>query len=334
MEVLKVRNVNQALHDGLIMLWHQGRKRSSRNGEVRVLDTPVTTVYEKPAERVLFWEARDANPFFHLYESLWMLGGRRDVDSIAFYVDRMRTFSDDGSTLHGAYGHRWLFHFGFDQLAKIGEALRINPEDRRCVLQVWDAENDLAVSSKDIPCNTHAYFSVSYEGNLDMTVSCRSNDIIWGAYGANAVHWSMLQEYVAALAKRPVGTYYQVSNNYHAYTDVFQPLFDELMANHLAPFHSVYGSRIKPYPLVNTDPEEWGRDLESFLDEPAGKVRDPFFSCVAVPAHDAYRFHKDGSALEALKQAEKVQATDWRLAMVQWLQRRNSKEFSDALHSP
>ncbi len=327
MEVLKVRNVNHALPAGMSLLWEHGRIRGSRNGQVRVMETPVTTVYQKPTERVLFWEVRDANPFFHLYESLWMLGGRRDVASVAYYVKRMNTFSDDGWLLHGAYGHRWRYHFGFDQLLKIGEALRLNPEDRRCVLQVWDATEDLAVPSKDIPCNTQAYFSVGWDGKLDMTVCCRSNDIIWGAYGANAVHWSMLQEYIAALAKRPVGTYYQISNNYHAYLDVFQPLFETLEKNSVAPLYQDYERlRIQPSPLVNTDPEEWGKDLEAFLDEDSGKLRDPFFTGVAVHAHDAYRYHKDGLPLVALEHAERVLANDWRLAMCQWLARHNRKE--------
>ena len=43
-------------------------------------------------------------------------------------------------------------------------------------------------------------------GRLQMTVHCRSNDIIWGTYGANAVHFSILQEYVAARIGVDLGT--------------------------------------------------------------------------------------------------------------------------------
>ena len=50
-----------------------------------------------------------------------------------------------------------------------------------------------------------------------MSIVNRSNDMIWGAYGANAVHMSMLLEYMAAMTGFQVGIYYQISNNLHAY---------------------------------------------------------------------------------------------------------------------
>jgi thymidylate synthase len=54
---------------------------------------------------------------------------------------------------------------------------------------------------------------------LDLTVLCRSNDVVWGAYGANAVHFSVLQEYLAGRIGVDVGVMYQFSNNYHGYVD-------------------------------------------------------------------------------------------------------------------
>lgn len=198
MHVINARNVQDALLSGLPFLKFKGVKRSSRNGEVLVAEGPVTTEYARPRERVLLLPERDANPFFHLFESLWMLNGNEDVAPLVHYVKRMATFSDDGKIFHGAYGHRWQHHFHFDQLTLIIRALKANPDDRRCVLQMWDTIADLGWPKRDIPCNTQAYFSRDYLGRLDMTVCCRSNDIIWGAYGANAVHFSMLQEFLAA----------------------------------------------------------------------------------------------------------------------------------------
>ena len=46
--------------------------------------------------------------------------------------------------------------------------------------------------------------------------------MIWGAYGANAVHMSILLEYMAARIDCAVGTYYQFSNNLHAYVDTLE----------------------------------------------------------------------------------------------------------------
>jgi hypothetical protein len=115
---LVFRNVNEAFYQ---MVWgfhdpgmgqHCGVSiptdvTSSRYGEVMVVDEPLTVTFEKPTERVLFNVARDANVFFHLYESLWMLAGRNDVAPLAYYNSRMPEFSDEGTVLNGAYGYRW-----------------------------------------------------------------------------------------------------------------------------------------------------------------------------------------------------------------------------------
>ncbi|WP_217469305.1 thymidylate synthase, partial [Staphylococcus aureus] len=77
-----------------------------------------------------------------------MLAGRNDVAFVSGYVARMATFSDDGQTFHGAYGYRWRQHFGFDQLNAVVKALKANPDDRRCVVQMWSAQDDLGREGK------------------------------------------------------------------------------------------------------------------------------------------------------------------------------------------
>lgn len=107
MHVLHVRNVNAALQRGVHLIFNEGVRRDSRNGPVKVIPEPVTTVYRKPLERVLFAAERDANPFFHFFEALWMLAGRSDVHFPARFAGNIVNYSDDGDTLHGAYGRRW-----------------------------------------------------------------------------------------------------------------------------------------------------------------------------------------------------------------------------------
>ena len=59
-----------------------------------------------------------------------------------------------------------------------------------------------------------------------MTVCCRSNDIIWGTYGTNAVHFSMLQEYLAARLNAQLGVYRHISDSFHAYSSVLEKVKD------------------------------------------------------------------------------------------------------------
>ena len=64
MKVIDVRNVNQAFMWGIDLFNSEAnyREQESRNGPTREILTPVTTVYSRPWQRVLFREERDANP--------------------------------------------------------------------------------------------------------------------------------------------------------------------------------------------------------------------------------------------------------------------------------
>jgi thymidylate synthase len=234
MRVVQVRNVSEAwgrLEETL----RGAQQEQSRAGPVLVATCPVTTVYERPTERVLFCPQRDANPFFHLMEALWMLAGRQDAGFLNRYIrDFGPRFAETDGTVHGAYGHRWRHALGLDQLDEVVEKLSRNFQDRQAVIQMWDGarrhspyapfremgSDDLTGDWRDRPCNTHVYLRVRWSGGvpvLDLTVLCRSNDAIWGAYGANAVHFSVLQEYLAARIAVGVGRMYQFSNNFHVY---------------------------------------------------------------------------------------------------------------------
>ena len=141
-----------------------------------------------------------------------------------------------------------------DQIETLVSHLQANPHSRRAVLQMWDPAIDLYKlgTGKDLCCNLCICFSIGLgtckhcegtgqvtagkvpchrcEGKphdrptlLDMTVFNRSNDLIWGMLGSNYVHFSMLQEYMAARLELEVGRYHQVTNNLHVYTQRFKP---------------------------------------------------------------------------------------------------------------
>lgn len=339
MKVIEARNVHAAFPLALDYLFRNGVPRDSRNGPVLISPLPVTTCYLDPMERVLFWPARDANPFFHLFEALWMLAGRNDVKFLLQFAGQMKEYSDDGITLHGAYGYRWR-RSKFDQLSYIVERLQENLDDRRQVLQMWDAREDLRFQKgmKDLPCNTQAYFQRGADGALDMMVTCRSNDIVWGCYGANAVHFSMLQEYLAAWIGCPVGHYWHVSFNWHGYLSTLEPLRELGTA---AGDWIWSGPPANPYvqfdtvPLVDLPIRSWDEHLKSFLNwtlvpEDVGlKIEKSFFTKVAAPLWSGHHLYKTlkgedrfTAALEAIDHCE---ALDWKRACREWIERRQVK---------
>ena len=312
------RCVSEALYVVSRDIKRYGELVETRNGPAYEYSVPIGTTYLQPKERVIFYPERDANPFFHCLESLWMLGGRNDVAYVSKYSGNIKNYSDNGSTYHGAYGYRWRKWFHYDQLEVAAHRLRTFPNDRRTVVTMWDANTDLQQGndSKDLPCNTQIYFGVR-KGKLNMTVVNRSNDLVWGAYGANAVHMSFLLEYMAAKIGVGVGTYTQFSNNLHAYVETL----DKVM--------SIPNPDFDPYldfdpkelvPLVE-DPAVFDYEVNAFLDGQRG-FSEPFLETVAVPMASAWELYKAGDFLGALRLCELIAAPDWNKACTEWMERR------------
>lgn len=323
-KAIDASNVNEALHKGLMEILDWGKEEDSRNGPVLVMTEPVFTTYFNPTQRVLFNPVRDANPFFHIMEALWMLAGRNDVAWPSFFAANMKNYTDDGKTYHGAYGYRWRNWFGYDQLVSIARELNSNPDSRRCVLTMWDGGKDpqmAAQGGKDVPCNTQAYFDVR-GGRLNMTVCNRSNDVIWGAYGANSVHFSFLMEYLAHFIGVPVGIYRHLSNNFHVYLEKYPrgKLRDMMDAT-----SDLYNEQMQLVPLVpdHTSMCVFDEAVKQFLDNPMERREYdiPFLDDVAQPAYNAFVARK-ADPDRAFSCANQIAADDWRIACIEWLQRR------------
>jgi len=261
-------------------------------------------------------------------ESIWMVAGRDDAAFLNRFVkDFGERFAEEDGILHGAYGRRWRDHFVWleayapdspmpylDQIDHCVELLKKNPDDRRVVIQMWNAECDLGAKKRDVPCNTQLYLRI-VQGALDMTIMCRSNDIIWGAYGANAVHFSFLQEVMAAGIGCRVGKLYQMSNNWHGYTSIL----DKQDPSDVTDFYAA--GMVTPRPIVE--------NYEYFLTEARNFCRDEgtvwtnsFFPEVAIPMMRVHTALREEGAAKAIGLCHWIQAPDWQLAAKRWLSRR------------
>jgi len=320
-------------HVGLpLMINHaldSGFPQASRNGPTLEFDGITTIEYLKPLERQIFCPIRDENPFFNYLEGLWMLAGRNDLSFLAKIVKNMANFSDDGKTFNAAYGFRMRNHFGFDQLREVVNQLRQNHDTRQAVVQLW-CTLDLNKVTKDKACNTQMVFKIR-GGKLHLTVFNRSNDLIWGALGANKSHFSMIQEYVAAAVGVKVGHYYQVSNCMHVYTDL--PAWNKLVEHYR---HDVMLGAIRvndpyteidnePFPLVN-DPDTFLSECAHFCEYPESTAKNysnQSLIRVAQPLYFAYAQHKSGDTHGAINLLQRYMSQcDFKTASIEWLQRR------------
>jgi hypothetical protein len=211
---------------------------------------------------------------------------------------------------------------------------------------MWNVEDDLLKidTTKDTCCNLCAKFSLrpasqeeiethAHNGYvLNMTVYNRSNDLIWGTLGANAVHFSFLQEYVAACIGCGVGVYNQISDDQHVYVDRFEP--EKWLADETVNFYGdLRPSDINIVPLVK-DPVTFDREVVEFVDlhghncvaneEPEVEFSEPFLQNVAHPMCIAFHHHKLRDYDAALEYANDVEADDWCIAATNWLQKRKA----------
>jgi thymidylate synthase len=322
----------------------------SRNGPVVSINVPVCVTYERPTERVLFHPGRDCNPFFHIVESMWMLAGMNNLGPLVHYVSNFGDYSDDNETLNGAYGYRWrngVQRPGFseaqrDQLNILVEHLKSTPNSRRAVLQMWNVEDDLLKidSSKDVCCNLSVCFSIRKEsqsegevavygedpGSLDMTVFNRSNDAIWGLAGANAVHFSFLQEYIATRLQMNVGKYHQITNNLHVYTK--NQDFDKWSETDIDHYMVLEQKEQIFVPLL-VDDETFLKEIRLLLGTPYDIANivptEPFLLKVVHPMMHAYNLHKKRRYDESMFFCQQILAPDWRKVAIEWIQRREAK---------
>ena len=115
-----------------------------------------------------------------------------------------------------------------------------DPDTRRCVLSIWNADFDLATSSKDIPCNDLLMFKIR-NGELYTTISNRSNDLHWGV-PTNVFQFSVLTELLSnvlgiSLAKQ---THNSQSLHFYANNEIAGKMHKEYANTLGSPLFDIY----------------------------------------------------------------------------------------------
>jgi thymidylate synthase len=325
-------NVNQLFEDGLWRFKISGVKDDSRNGPVYVMPEPVLTRIKSPRERVLFYERRDANPIFHLMESIWILAGRRDVEFLKQFNSNIDKYSDDGKIFNAPYGYRMRKQFEIDQLNSIVDILKLEPNSRQAVIQLWDA-NDLLKDTLDRACNTQMVFAIR-NGRLNLTVFNRSNDFWFGYAGANIVHFTMIQEFVAIALDIPVGEYYTVSNNLHLYTELYDALPDMCAPPSSTEYDFYSMGYVHPYNLYskeNGSSDSFLNECSIFCEDPLNEKDyeyvHPFFKEVAFPMA-MISFKRKSKISSGKEHLDDIKASDWKLAVQIYIDNREKKNVS------
>jgi len=145
--------------------------------------------------------------------------------------------------------------------------------------------------------------------------------MIWGAYGANVVQFSMLQEYMAGKLEIEMGSYNQISDSFHVYTN--NPQWKAISELPYADYNP-YKYAVQSVPIMY-NPDKWDEDLTQFLSHVDSwnmynntyMYHNNWFRDVAEPMYLTWRLHKEDKT--GYKHYANIQASDWRTAAEYWL---------------
>ncbi len=175
----------------------------------------VVLELRNPRARLSRTETR-GKPFSCLGELLWYLSRDNRLEFIQYYIERYNKESEDDETIHGGYGRRLFSHESHDQVRTLIETLRLKPDTRRAVLQIFEPQ-DTARRYLEVPCTLAMQFALR-RGKLDLMVTMRSQDAYLGL-PHDIFCFTMLQEIVARSVGADVGHYIQFVGSLHLYDD-------------------------------------------------------------------------------------------------------------------
>lgn len=247
----KFKNLNQALIGMSKELLKNGVQRKTRGFDCIELPEPVLICIENPSDHYINIPERKWNKILPFVESLWLALGLNDLDVLpGNYVKNLYNFSDNNRTWRSGYGPRLRFYSGFmndydiserkygkitsgingitDQFKYIIESFKRDINTRQAVISIADPSKDCfntdgnLKQTKDYPCTRSLHFQLNTNGELDLIVDMRSNDILYGFSAINTFNFCLIQEYIANIVGVPVGKYYHKADNFHFY-DNFRP---------------------------------------------------------------------------------------------------------------
>ncbi len=187
-----------------------------------------------------------------IHELLWFLKGDTNV---AYLHEQKVTiwdeWADESGDLGRIYGAQWRDWRGpdglkVDQIAKVIEDIRKNPDSRRLVVSAWNpAELHLMALS---PCHAMFQFYVQ-EGELSCQLYQRSADLFLGV-PFNIASYALLTLMIAQVCGLKPGDFIHTFGDLHLY------------ANHLEQAREQLKREPRPLPVMRLNPDV--REIEGF----------------------------------------------------------------------
>ncbi|MEN3232704.1 thymidylate synthase [Methylobacterium ajmalii] len=164
--------------------------------------------------------------FSPLGELVWYLSGSNQLEQIIHYIPKYKNYSNDGTSLSGAYGPR-IFevdrrinsHNPTDHWQRIIDLLIKRGDTRNAVIQIF-SNSDTYADNKDVPCTCTMQFAVRGK-RLNLHVHMRSNDAVLGL-PHDIFAFTMMQEIAARELGVEIGRYTHSVASLHLYDDTHE----------------------------------------------------------------------------------------------------------------
>ena len=190
-----------------------------------------------------------------IYELLWFLKGDTNIKYLNDHGIRIwNEWADQNGDLGRIYGYQWrswpLPGGGFiDQISKILESIRINPDSRRHIVSAWNVGEleNMALP----PCHILFQFYVA-NGKLSCQLYQRSADIFLGV-PFNIASYALLTEMIAQASGLKVGEFIHTLGDAHIYL------------NHLGQVQEQLSRKPFKLPKLTLNPEK--KDVFNFVNE-------------------------------------------------------------------
>ncbi|WP_407400997.1 thymidylate synthase [Sodaliphilus sp.] len=158
-----------------------------------------------------------------IYELLWFLKGDTNVRYLQEHGVRIwNEWADENGELGPVYGHQWRswpdYEGGtIDQIAKVVEDIKNNPNSRRHIVSAWNVAevNRMALP----PCHSLFQFYVA-DGRLSLQLYQRSADLFLGV-PFNIASYALLLMMVAQVTGLKPGDFIHTFGDTHIYRNHF-----------------------------------------------------------------------------------------------------------------
>jgi thymidylate synthase len=181
-----------------------------------------------------------------VHELLWFLRGETHVASLQSAgvsiwdewatAEQCARFGRRAGDLGPVYGHQWrnfggtplpdgtYADDGVDQIKKVLDTIRTNPDSRRLIVSGWNSKEAEAVALP--PCHTLFQFYVQ-DGELSCQLYQRSGDIFLGV-PFNIASYALLTAMVAQVCNLKPGDFVHTLGDAHLYKNHFEQAREQL----------------------------------------------------------------------------------------------------------